>query len=238
MITDEELAALPDDPDLAFVEFERKLRERVNEQLEDENESVAREYIAHVHAFVDEFGLQLPTEDPPLGQLPFWSYYTSLRRHIDYFSARARLRASRGAIAGVVDRIYLSDDYRAQIHKLLNTIRKIVNAAEIETRLRDRILKQLNILATEVDRSMSRLSAFTSVYLEVTDAIGQGAENLEPVVSKMERIARIFGRARAENENGTLPPPEKPKLISGPATDAESIAQSESPENLDDDIPF
>jgi hypothetical protein len=32
MITDEELAQLPDDPELAFVELERILRDRLNEK--------------------------------------------------------------------------------------------------------------------------------------------------------------------------------------------------------------
>ena len=39
MITDEELAGLPDDPQLAFVEFERILRARVHEAEQEASQS-------------------------------------------------------------------------------------------------------------------------------------------------------------------------------------------------------
>lgn len=237
MITDEELAELPDDPELAFVHYENKLREKVD--IEDDYQpEVAREYVAHIHAFIDEYSIEIQTEPPPEPSHDFHVYYIGLRRRIDYFSARARLRTARGGIAGLADRVYLSDDYRGEIHKLLGTIRKIVNSANIESQLRERIFKQINILAAEVDRSVSRLSAFTSMYLGVTDAIGQGAENLEPLMSKIERIAKILGRAKSQNENGTLPPPDKLRMLTGPAHDKDISARDEVSSEIDDETQF
>jgi chorismate mutase len=238
MFTEFDLDNLPEDPERAFVAFENLLSTRMkqlDEQNRNSSEWHAREYLNHIGAFVDEY--ELDVEFPraaPWDTDEFWPYFNDAKSNIDYSATRYRLRAHRGAITGVVDRVYLSEDYRAEIHGHLDRIRKIVNSVEIEQRLRDNIFKYVNLLATEVDRSVSRLTALINASLEITDVVGQGAENLEPAVKIMERVHKIFGRARKENENRELPPPEKQPLLTGPQRTEQPKADTE----LDDEIPF
>jgi hypothetical protein len=65
MITDEELAQLPEDPELAFVEFERIVRARLHEQEEraadgeySSLEAFQLEYMNKVAAAATEYGIK------------------------------------------------------------------------------------------------------------------------------------------------------------------------------------
>ena len=51
----------------------------------------------------------------------------------------------------------------------------------------------------------------------------------------MERLMKLFGRAKAEQESGKLPPPAAKKLLSPPAEDGERVGGGG---DLDDEIPF
>lgn len=129
--------------------------------------------------------------------------------------------------------ITLNDDFRSKIHRHLNTVRKIVNTVEIEERLRENIFKRLNQLATEVDRGRSGPTRFADAFFEITAAVGDGCDNLEPAVKIMERIGGLFGKARKQNDVNKIAEGDPQKLISGPE-DVENSGIGD----LDDEIPF
>lgn len=108
--------------------------------------------------------------------------------------------------------VVLDDEWRTKISSYVAHIRKIVMGAEIEDGMRDAISKRLNALQEEVDRSRTRLEAATAVWLKLTEAIGAGAENLEPAVKLLQRvsgaISRLSMQQHLEAQQLRLPAPD------------------------------
>jgi hypothetical protein len=127
-----------------------------------------------------------------------------------------------------VTAISFSSDYKEEIGGLLDRVRKIVNQAELEEKKKDAIYAKISALQFEVDRSTTLMGAILSGYLDVMTAIGEGGERLEPAVKVLERLMRVFRRAKADHDQGQLPPPEEKKQLPPP----------EEFHELDDEIPF
>ena len=125
----------------------------------------------------------------------------------------------------------LNDDYRHEIHQLLNKIRKVVANLDITDQKRDAIYARIADLAAEVDKSKTGFGALTALFLEACEAGGKGAEKLEPLVRLIERVGNVFARARGQQ---ALPPPVKSttKRLPSPTPPARPS------QDLDDEIPF
>jgi hypothetical protein len=235
MLTAEELSTLPRDPIHAFVEFERAARERMERLSKGDNsDRYEREYVASVLAFIHELRLDIPVSDQiPIDSAEFWDFFAEFKQTVYYHSSRYSIRQNWYEQGGVSSTVHLSDEFRPRIHELLGSIRKIVSAADLSSRKRDAIFNKINALAAEVDRSTTRLDAFTSMVLDVAHAIREGNETLEPVWKRFEKLAEIFGYVREKNASGELPAPPERKLLTGPKPNS-----SRPPADLDDDIPF
>ena len=134
---------------------------------------------------------------------------------------RLRTRAKVAFFAEPGEAVALSVNFREEIHRLLNRVRKVVHASDLDREKKDAIHQKINDLNTEVDQSTTKLGRYKALWLEVTEAIGEGASNLEPVVKTLERIGAIFGKARAETDPAQLSPPESPMQICGPEENGE-----------------
>jgi hypothetical protein len=233
MITDEELADLPDDNELAFVVYERRLRNRLREVSTEDSNSAERDYVNHILAFIDHCGLNIEIDrDFPWEDRFFWDWYHRFVYAIDHYTMKARLMHKRGLAQGITTVILLSTDYRTEITKLINKIRKVVNASDFPSAQKDSIYKNLSSLQLEVDRENTRFDAFLSRLLDLTNAVGEGAENLEPLAKLMTRIMRSFGRAKADHDQRKLPPVKERRALPKPASEKSGVSE------IDDDIPF
>lgn len=237
MISDEEIQNLPADPKLAFSEYVRLLRMVVARDVEPQGTKIERSFVANIRAFTDVSDIGLEILPAPLSTEDFWEYYNELNEKLDYLVAKFRLEGLRGGYSMGYGQIELTDDYRTQIHQYLAKVRKIVGAIEIEERLRENILKRLNALVIEVDKSRSGLIRFADALIEITAAVGESAEKLEPAVKIMERIGGIFGKARKEGDVKQISGGEEPKLITGPVKNANTGDTTEATDP-DDEIPF
>lgn len=237
MISSEEILNLPEDPKLAFAEYVRLLREAVNGQTNPGDYKVERSFVSHVRAFADSHDVGISVDVPPGNDQDFWDYYTQLNDTLDYHTAKINLLGLRGGSSMNVKQIELSDDYRSQIHVHLEKVRKIVNSVSIEERLRENIFKRLNDLSSEIDKNRSGLMRYADAFIEITSAVADGAETLEPAVKVMERIGGLFGKARKEGDVRQISGGEKQKLITGPADVSDTSDVSDAGAN-DDEIPF
>ena len=220
-ITDEEMADLPDDDELAFVVYEERLRAKTRDKAADqEGSSLEREYANHILAFTSVVNMDISlNRNVPIGDNQFWDWYNHLQQVVDYHIVKIRLAHARDGWSGVTTAIYLSKNYKTEIHKLLGRVRKVVNGVDLPDSKKDAISDKINALQSEVDRSKTRFDAFLSRWLDVTNAASEGAENLEPVVKLLDHVMRIFGRAKTEHDVGKLPPPKVPQKLPSPATD-------------------
>lgn len=239
MISDEEVDALPDDLDAAFVQYEGILRNAVRRQNEGNQYpswDIEREYVAHVLAFVDTRNLPLDLpRNPPWAENQFSRFYQNFVRAVDYYKAAARLQVSARKKENV-SVLTLPQDFKVQIGGHLTAIRKIVVDAEVSETKRDAIFKRINNLQLEVDRDLTRTEAAMALWLDLTSAIGNGAKNLDPAIERFERIIKVFAKAKDANERQALLAPKETKRIAAPTTSNEAAA--EGAEDLDDDIPF
>lgn len=136
--------------------------------------------------------------------------------------------------------IALSLDFKAQIGGHLTAIRNIVGDADLPESKRDAIYRRISRLQEEVDRDRTRTEAIMALWLDVTSAIGKGAQNLDPAIDRLQRIMGAFAKARDENEQKALPSPQERKRIAAPTGETEASAAKgwEPPADLDDEIPF
>ena len=140
IITDEEMAGLPDDDELAFAVYEERLRTNTRGRAAiDEGVSREREYVNHVLAFIKVAGLDIPVDkEPPFDDTNFWEWYNRFILVIDHHTIEIRLAHARGSGAGVATALHLSEDYKTEIRKLLGRVAKVVNQADIPDDKKDR----------------------------------------------------------------------------------------------------
>jgi len=237
VLSDDDFESLPEDPKLAFVEYARRLRIVVSREAQQrEDSSVERSFAYHMKAFTDTVDVGINFNAPPADENNFWVWYRDFSNRIDYHSAKIKLE--RRFFSFQSHRyIEFDEDYRIKIHQHLNKVRKIVNAAQIEERLRENIYTRLNALAAEVDKGRSGLVRFADAFVEISAAIGDGAEKLEPAVKIMERIGALFGKARKENDVKSISGGEEQKLISGPVVEIPNETNLEATDG-GEEIPF
>ena len=99
MITDEEISQLPEEPELAFVEFEKILRDRLNEyerQAEREQFSTTDyklEYINKVLAAAKEYGIdELSNWQVPSVNDDIYRAFNQFSSDVDHFTVQIRIR--------------------------------------------------------------------------------------------------------------------------------------------------
>ena len=94
---------------------------------------------------------------------------------------------------------------------------------------KDNIFKKIASLQSEIDRDQTTVDAIFGRALDLTKSIGQSADNLDPLMDKLERVKRLIWDNSEKVEQ--LPKQERPKLITKQETTDQAI-------DLDDDIPF
>ncbi len=231
MSTNKDWEDLPDDPELAFLVLEERLWAKVVKarapkeifgEIEQPNPRIVEQeehsYVESIKGYIDETGIDIKFKD----STGLWDNdFPEFHGIVQYFKARLRTRTKMAFFAKPGEMVSLSDDYKQEIHHLLNRVRKVVHASDLEQPKKDAIQKKINELNDEVDQSTTKLGRYKAVWLEVTEAVGEGAKNLEPAVKILERVGSIFGKARAETDPAQLPSPATPKKLPGPAEEDE-----------------
>jgi hypothetical protein len=245
MISDAEMSELPVDPELAFVQFEKILRERVQEMETQEADSrgfdadsYRLEYMNKVHAAAKVFGIEalanlaVPKADR---NSSIAEQYRQFVTGVDYVTIQIRLHSARSNRQGSVG---LDDTTRAKIHHFIKQIREAIGQSELPDDKRDALYDKLNKFAAEVDKARTALQAGMAVYIAVCDAIGQGFQKLEPARKWIDSIGALLGRAKEGEDRADhrLPsPPERKRLEPPPE---KQLPKPPPPEIVDDDIPF
>lgn len=229
MITDDQLDELPEDNRDAFIAFEATCRKWVQDHRSSSpnNWSVERDYATHILAFNDARAVGLTLDDEMPGDDEFSGYYDDFLGRVDRFKAKVRVElAAERKSSGTSFRI--AGNFKTQIGGHLTAIRKIVQEADhLSEDKRDEIFKRIEKLQAEVSRDRTKSEIVIGLWLDITSAIGQGAEKLDPAIDRLARIMKLLGLARDDDATARLPAPAKPKRIPPPrtpATDEDEIA--------------
>lgn len=235
-----DIDGLGDNAEEAFILFEERLREGLEKaQMQDRrredmngnyNGSYAPEryYVSSILAFLDEYGLDIDVTDiTELDDANFLHHFNKFFNTINYARTRFKLRKSRIDTGQAGTPILIAQSFKDEIHKNLDTIRKIVNQNVQDQNKKDAIFKKVASLQSEIDRDRTTVDAVFSRALDLSKTLGDAAENLEPAVQKFERIMTALreGTERVQ----LLPKKDRPKLL--PPKEEKKV-------ELEDEIPF
>ena len=187
-----------------------------------------RTYVSNTLAFLDELDLTVDVADirdySRQDNREFMSAFTNFKQKINYALARFKLK---GALVGndnIGTVMSIQPNYKLEIGSLLQTVRKIVNQ-EIETgRKKDIIFAKIISLQKEVDRDHTTIDSLFNIALDLTRTISECAENLEPLLDKVERLKKLIWDGSKGVQ--TIAVSDRPKLI------------EPKPEEYDGEIPF
>ena len=163
---------------------------------------------------VDDYLKSLKTDEPE--QPPEIIIELYLEDIPEFAELRGRNNSKKEDSKGIKIEVTFDEDYRKQIHRLLSNIREIVHSAELSDNKKDSVMEKITTLSEEVDKSKTRGEGLLSLYLDVTNAVSEGAKNLDPALERLDKIMRIFGRAKAEAKTAQLSPPEEQKRLPPP----------------------
>jgi len=242
IIDDIDISNLGDNAEEAFITFEKRLRDvLLPEQEKDMQQNTyngdyhgsyapQRHYVSSVIAFLDEYELEIGEDIIDISKSDnndFSKAFSDFFGSINYARTRFKLRKEKIATGQVGTPVSISFDYKEEINKMLETIRKIVNQQIDDENKKDSIHKKLSALQLEVNSDKTTLDSLMCKFIDISEAIGECGEKLEPAVSKLERVmAAIYGGAK---RTPRLPSKDRQKLL--PSTEKKQ-------ELMDDEIPF
>ncbi|MDA0703692.1 MAG: hypothetical protein O3A96_10740 [Proteobacteria bacterium] len=108
--------------------------------------------------------------------------------------------------------IYLDEEWRSRVQSYLDHIRELVRRAPIQERIKENINSMIVNLSQEVEKNRTKIERFSEMWLKITEAIGQGAENLEPAAKLVERLIKALSLRKEAQEPIALPSPDQAKL--------------------------
>lgn len=242
IIDDIDIDGLGDNAEEAFVVFEERLRAGLrNAQEKDErlftdhdghylgSFAPQRYYVSSIMAFLDEYDLDIGkiSDISKVDNSFFLSQFNDFFSSINYARTRFKLRKEKIGSGQIGTPIVIDSDYKAEIYKNLNTIRKIVNSNVQDENKKDAIYKKIANLQSEVDRDRTTIDAFFARATDLSRTISECAENLDPAIQRLERIMSAFGKGTKQIPR--LPNKESQKLLPSVEKRAEFV---------DDEIPF
>ena len=242
-ITDAEIAALPEEPEEAFIALERIVRGRYEEAYERLNDNegpqeIQRRYMSIVLPAAKHYGIAaLSNWERPDESNETWQTYMRFIGDVDYAISELRLRSIERAKQHSVA---LDAATKMKLRHLLAEVRETVDKLEVSVAKKDRLYTRINALQDEIDRDRTRYQSFAALVIEAADDAGEAATRLEPVVRLIERIGAAIGVAkRSEEATPKLPPrPEQKRIEHKPRFVAPRNGSKGFNKAIDDEIPF
>jgi hypothetical protein len=149
MITDEEIEQLPEDPELAFVEFEKIMRDRTNGKIGEASQEqwcnadvFYLEYINKVLAAARAYTIDgLKDLQVPSVNSNSYEAYRQIVTDVDFYTIQIRIRhAGRNR----QNSVGLDGNTKAKIHSYVQKIRIVLDKAELPESKRDLLHRALS----------------------------------------------------------------------------------------------
>jgi hypothetical protein len=241
MEIENEYLDLPDDPEEAFAEFQRRKYTALEKSWENSEGGsgwyLERRYVDHLIAFDEVHGLGLLTEyrSPPTGNNDFSDFFQDFRRHAEITAQKILMESARRLKTGAQQVVVLDAAARSAIHALIDAIREKLNDLVLPENKRESLFNKLNAFAAEVDRNRTRAESFYAFAVETARVANEVNEEIKPLQQTIDRIFDWLDKATSWKE--ALPPWTERKKIEGPPKRLPAPGKNLS-EEMDDEIPF
>jgi hypothetical protein len=241
MLDEEFILSLPEDPDTALGILYSKLKTDLfseqeiamssNAETAFDLESARRTFLNLIFAFLSAHDL-LPSLESvaPNNSEQFSFYFQETTTALEFYIAKTSFKRAGKTNSGTTATYLLSPELKAKIHRSLGIIRELIADSTLSESKRAALSKKLNVFADEVDRNRTRVEALAAAMIWTRKEIVEGAQGLEPIVEKLDKMFQSFTKATeflrfpSTTEQKQIPAP--PKRIEGPKRD------------LDEEIPF
>jgi hypothetical protein len=205
----------------------------------DERYKLNNEFIDSVAAFIEEFEFGFTTSrfapsDYQDGGQAYEEWFSNFRSEARRLAGRFALRHRKGDQQSAVMSIAnLSEDKKEEIRSLLTRIRKVIPHLDIGETKKNAIYQKLSSLELELDQTETRWENAIAIMVDVSGAVGDSAEKLDPLVKMVERLVNVFVRAKS-SESALSISNEKRIALPSPKKFDKNMKDN----NNDDKIPF
>jgi uncharacterized protein (UPF0147 family) len=236
IISEAEYEALPDDPEEKFIALEAVCRRNMNGMMSEDTSGnfdnmIRLQYMATVSAAAQELGIQeleFPTFEHDFDYPRFANF--SLKANGLVTRLRLRKTTKNNAVS-----VRLANKTRGRIEQQIQTLRGIINEADMPEEQRTAMLRKLDELSVELSQPRISFSKVMAILAFVSVGVSGVTGFLADAPQAITTIASLIGadKIAEDAEARRLGPPPTPKALPAPPS---RIAPP--PSALDDEIPF
>ncbi|ESX09734.1 hypothetical protein NKH34_29465 [Mesorhizobium sp. M1148] len=229
---------LPENPFQAFVILVGLFDEQLAEDIRGNEEGDTRlALISHMNKITGA-ARALHIEALRDWELPDYDNTYNVHREFDLATKSIVLQIQiQKARIGAIYSVELDAATKARIHNLVNEIRQLVEAADLEVGKKNSLFSNLNAFDADVDRARTRFDNGMLMGISIADLINKGANALKPANELLKRINELLGGAKTkEAAPEKLPSPDDIKRVEKPRKQIQDFRRASR--ELDDEIPF
>jgi hypothetical protein len=224
MITEAELIGLPEEPELAFVHFERLARARLDEAVSNAHPEMVTDryeldYMSNVlgAAKAYEIAELVDWTLPRVSDDGVWVTCRQFRADAEHVAIQLHIKHARRLRQFSVK---FDAAAKEKLRHHLAQMRSMVDKLEVSPAKRERLFSRINALEQEVDRDRTRYEMLAALLVDGSEDAATAADRWVPT---LRTIASIFRKSKeAEDERlSQLPAPKERKRIEAPREQTE-----------------
>ncbi len=195
---------LPKIPELAFLEFEKRVRvsisktasfdhpqpSRITRHIQDEPQ---RLYVSAIISFLRVYEIKdldvIDISEASVSE--FKAHFDVFRNRVHAYRMQCSLKLEREGYGLQGTPIQLSSDFRGTIGRQLELVRKIVRQEIKDVNKRDAILAKIAALQSEIDREHTSIDQFFNRMIDFSLVIKECGENIIPLLEKVDNILNM-----------------------------------------------
>ena len=245
LIDQGQIDALPDDPEAAFVEFERICRQNLGEILSDLGENddwngPRLRYMAKVAAAAAEYEIvgweELTSPSPH--NFEHWQF-VAFEHEIAQIVTRLQIKKANQRRA---ETVRLPASRAAQIAKYVEVLRRRIEASDFDDKKKAALYKKLEALKSELTGRRADLSKTMIIIASIVTTINQAEAAAIKLPGAIHAVMEVIGLAKGdeEAERAAVAAAAKPRAIEDhrPQQLQSKIPAAGFSSKLDDEIPF
>jgi hypothetical protein len=199
----------------------------------DDASDVNEEYMTLVAAAARQCGVTHPDEDEEFEGYSDQGFKRQYRKAV---SAATRLSLAAKQRRSVT-MLAFPDGAKARLRKHLSDLEAAIDAADLPEKRKKTLRSKLSEFSVELDKERSNIGKMCAVLALVAAALGGAESDIVKLPKTVAAIIKIVGDIKGDELESApgqvaLPASDKRKALEAPAS------ASDSPSDLDDEIPF